>query len=207
MSLPHPTALLKRHHRLSVLALHWLLTIWFTISSVGAPLLLVHTMPSEGMSGCASSPDGQCRCSLKKRMSGTCCCSRKSQQSTDAREVTSSDSATRSCCGLKTPSEPSHEPSCCSKKSISSAADRSTKRAASKSSDSPKERILAIESSPCGSDSHDELLVNLDPRLQLQEFLVTFDVPDDLRVAWLQARNVGERLEPPTPPPRDMSAV
>ena len=61
--------------------------VWFTLTSVGLPMSLL----SFGNPSCARSPGSQCLCSLSKRLSETCCCSRGASQPQLA----------KSCCSTK----------------------------------------------------------------------------------------------------------
>ena len=62
--------------------------VWFALTSIGIPSFFVQPDDFESASVSAS----QCRCSLAKRLSGTCCCGRDAQ----AKQA-------KSCCATKKP--------------------------------------------------------------------------------------------------------
>ncbi len=77
--------LMSWHHRFTHTAEHlgrqalsWrtarlLCAVWFAMSSIGLP----SSFSQLSDASCARDPGSLCRCSLTKRMSGTCCCKRK----------------------------------------------------------------------------------------------------------------------------------
>lgn len=165
-------------------ALSWRLArafcaVWFTLTSVGFPAALQQF----GGANCASNPGQNCRCSITKRMSGTCCCSRDSKPE-----------ATKSCCSVK-PSVPKltrpAAPSCCRSKST-----------AQRVAAPPAKVELSIARCDCGSESPESVSLAQEPRLSaptavfsLPETTVAFVALPDIRMesAWRQ---------PPVPPPK-----
>jgi hypothetical protein len=165
-------------------ALSWRLVrafcaVWFTLTSVGFPAALQQF----GGSNCASNPGQNCRCSITKRMSGTCCCSRDSKPQ-----------ATKSCCSVK-PSVPKLTrpvaPSCCPSKSTAQCV-----------AATPQKVELSISRCDCGSEFPDSVSLAQEPRLSapaavisLPETMVAFvALPDDRMESALR--------QPPEPPPK-----
>ncbi len=144
--------------------------VWFTLTSVGLPMGL----SSLGNTSCARSPGSQCRCSLSKRLSGTCCCSRDAQPQ-----------LVKSCCSDKKSAAKLSEPiasACCSSKAPA--------------------QELSIARCDCGSDSPESVSLNHEPRLPATSSVIS--VPEtNVAFAVLPADRVESALLlPPVPPPK-----
>lgn len=153
--------------------------VWFTLTSVGFPAALQQF----GGSNCASNPGQNCRCSITKRMSGTCCCSRDSKPQT-----------AKSCCSVKRSVPKLTEtaaPSCCSLKSKGL-----------RVSATPQKSELSVSRCDCSSDFPESVSLVQEPRLpatvsviSLPKATVAFDA---LPVEWVESA----LLQPPVPPPK-----
>lgn len=153
--------------------------VWFALTSVGLPgsLSLV-----SGQS-CARNPGSQCRCSLAKRMSGTCCCGRESQPQ-----------LAKSCCSAKKSAPQVAPPSaagCCSSKS----------KAQRGVVPSPKVE-LSIARCDCGSESPENLSLAQEPRLPVAVTVISLPEINVAFVALPTNRVESALLLPPVPPPK-----
>ena len=144
--------------------------VWFALTSVGLPFSL--SQMSETC--CARNPGAQCRCSLTKRLSGTCCCGREAQPQ-----------LANSCCSVKMSAPKLSGPTssaCCSLKA-------------------PK-IDLSIARCDCGSDSTDGVSLNQEPRLPATSSVVSL-AKTNVAFAMLPADRVESALLfPPVPPPK-----
>lgn len=146
--------------------------VWFTLTSIGLP----GSLSLFGRSSCAINPGAQCRCSLSKRMSGTCCCSRDAQPQ-----------PAKSCCSVKRSAPKWSEPTasaCCSSKS-------------------PKIE-LSIARCDCGSDSDSPNEVSLIQEPRLPATLSEISLPEtNVAFAAFPEDRVESVLRlPPVPPPK-----
>ncbi len=103
--------------RLGVLLLRVGLLAWFAIVSLGLPLLLSSGSTSSSSGGCALRPGQDCQCSVKKKLSGTCCCSRPSPETVSKTSIESSNTEVSESQASSSNEQPKPESkSCCSKK-------------------------------------------------------------------------------------------
>lgn len=154
-------------------------TIWFTLTSIGFPL----SLPSIGKSNCAVNPGQQCRCSLAKRMSGTCCCGRESKPQ-----------PVKSCCSAVWSAPKSSPPSaaaCCSKKLTAQSVSAKTTQVQ-----------LSISPCDCGSESPTSISLNQEPRLLATATVTPSPEVAVASVAILVERVESALLQPPVPPPK-----
>lgn len=152
--------------------------VWFALSSVGFPLSLSRL----GGASCATNPSQQCRCSLTKRMSGKCCCSRDSKPQ-----------ATKSCCSAKqsVPKVSQAEAICCaSKPSVPTVAA------------TPQKVELSIARCDCGSDSPEGVSLSQEPRLPAITAVISLPETNVAFVALRADRVESALLLPPVPPPK-----
>ena len=143
---------------------------WFALTSIGLP---VNLSPMSEKS-CARMPGSQCRCSLTKRLSGTCCCRHEAQPQ-----------LAKSCCSVK--------------KSVSKSSEPAASAGCSQAT--PKVE-LSISHCDCGADSPAGLSLVQEPRLpatvsamSLPETTVAFVT---LPAEWVES----VLLPPPVPPPK-----
>ena len=173
--------------RVGAVALHWLLIVWFALSSMGFPLSGLSSTTQPETQACAVNPGSQCRCSLKKKLAGSCCCKQQPMAKQTARE--SAVARPASCCAKPSPAKSA----CCAKSKVTPAKE-SSRPAAS--------RILAIESCDCGPEADHDRMNHPLPRLLVTKVIVSIAWPTSLWIAPLSERGQGDRIEPPTPPPR-----
>ena len=152
--------------------------VWFALTSVGFPLSLSQL----GRASCATNPGQQCRCSLTKRMSGTCCCSRGSKPQ-----------ATKSCCAAKQTASRVAPPeaACCSSKSTGPTV-----------AATPQKVELSIARCDCGSDSPQGVSQSQEPRLPVMATVISVPEPNIAFVAFPDDRVESALLLPPVPPPK-----
>lgn len=143
--------------------------VWFTLTSIGLPLGLSQF----GQSSCARTPGAECRCSLTKRMSGTCCCSRDAQQQ-----------PAKSCCSVKKSAPKWTGPSsaCCSSK-------------ASKNE-------LSMARCDCGPGSPEGVSLIQEPRLPATGSAISLPKTNVAFAVLPADRVVSALLMPPVPPPK-----
>lgn len=152
--------------------------VWFTLTSLGFPLDLFNVRSTS----CAVNPGQGCRCSMAKRMSGTCCCRN------EAVPV-----AEQSCCSIKKSSSsvPQAQAECCgSKKNPSVVSTKSS------------EVELAVAACDCSSDVPGGSSLEQQPRL-----LAAPVVLSELVVAVVVCKSGDKQAEsaslaPPIPPPK-----
>lgn len=144
--------------------------IWFLLMSVGLPF----NLPEAGGQSCARNPGAQCRCSLKKRLSGTCCCKRESVPQ-----------VAKSCCSVKKSSprtEGSTASACCSSKG-------------------PKHE-LSLSRCDCGSDSPESVSLAQEPRLPAAAAVISAPPATFAFLTLSVDRGESALLQPPAPPPK-----
>lgn len=163
--------------------LHWrtarvFCAVWFALTAIGFP----GSLSRFGGSGCATNPGQQCHCSLTKRMSGTCCCSRNSKPQ-----------VAKSCCAAKqaAPKLTQAGAACCSSKATASTVAVTTPKAE-----------LSIARCDCGSDSPESVSLAQEPRLPAT--VATVSLPETSAVLAVLPANRVESvlLLPPVPPPK-----
>jgi len=144
--------------------------VWFALTSIGLPA----SFSLISGTGCARNPGSQCRCSITKRMSGSCCCRREAEP----QDV-------KSCCSVKKSAPKLAEPkpsTCCS-------------------TEKPKVED-SVSRCDCGSDSPAGMSAFQEPRLPTPATLISFmeiDVPFfALPAKWDESA----LLLPPVPPPK-----
>lgn len=125
------------------------LLVWFTAYSVGLPMALTALRSSSSGMPALVTKDG-CQCSMKKKLSGTCCCSR-------------SDTASKAEANPQTAATPAKAelPSCCAKRQAKAVA--KTVKAARSCCSSKVEtvaRSTAPKSSCCSSKDGASLRAN-----------------------------------------------
>lgn len=153
--------------------------VWFTLASIGLPGSL------SLMSGksCAQNPGSQCRCSLAKRMSGTCCCGREGQVQ-----------LAKSCCSAKTSHSKVNEQiaaGCCPSKSKTQRTAATLPRAE-----------LSISRCDCGSESPENVSLAQEPRLPVPVAAISLPEMNVAFVASPANRVESALLLPPVPPPK-----
>ncbi len=150
---------------------------WFTLTSIGLPVSL--SQMSE--KSCARKAGSQCRCSLTKRMAGTCCCSREAQPQ-----------LAKTCCSVKKPVP----------RLSGSAPSAGCSQATVKVSQATVKVELSISRCDCGADSPAGLSLIPEPRLPATVSAVS--VPETtvafvtLPAEWVESA----LLPPPVPPPK-----
>ena len=153
--------------------------MWFTLTSIGLPgSLSLMTGKS-----CARQPGSQCHCSLAKRMSGTCCCGRESQQQ-----------LVKTCCSAKTSAQKvtdSTEMGCCSSKS------KPPRIAAT-----PPKAELSIARCDCNSESPENVSLAQEPRLPATATMIARSETTVRFFALPVDRVESAPLLPPVPPPK-----
>lgn len=175
-----PPARQIRRHTLSWRPARIFCAVWFAMTAIGLPggLSLL-----SGNHRCARNPGSQCRCSLSKRMSGTCCCGRESQPQ-----------LAKSCCSAKKPAPKATESadvSCCSTKS------KPPRTAAV----SPKTE-LSIARCDCGSESPENVSLAQEPRLPVAVAAISFPELNAAFVVFPADRVESALLLPLVPPPK-----
>lgn len=153
--------------------------VWFTLTSIGFPGNL--SLLSE--KNCARNPGSQCRCSLAKRMSGTCCCGREGHVQ-----------LVKSCCSTKVSNLKKTEQlaaACCSSKS------KNQRTAAT----SPRAE-LSISQCDCGAESPQNVSLAQEPRLPVVVSAFFFPEVTTAFVASPADRVESALLLPPVPPPK-----
>lgn len=154
--------------------------VWFTLTSIGLP----GTLSLMSGKSCARNPGSQCRCSLVKRMSGTCCCGRESQPQ-----------LAKSCCSVQKSNPEVTEPTvagCCLSPSKAQRVSATT---------SPKAE-LSISRCDCGSESPESVSLAQEPRLPVAVALISLPQMDVALVALPAGRVESALLLPPVPPPK-----
>jgi hypothetical protein len=147
-----------------------LCAVWFALTSIGLP----GSLSQLGGANCARNPGSQCRCSLTKRVSGTCCCVREAQAE-----------STKSCCTVKKPTPKRAEP-------VTSVCH---------SSKAPKAE-LRISSCDCPSESPEGVSLNSEPRLSATLSVVSLPETTVTFVTLPAERVESALLLPPVPPPK-----
>lgn len=153
--------------------------VWFALTSIGLPSNLM----SLGGPSCARNPGQNCRCSITKRMSGTCCCARDSKPQ-----------ATKSCCSTKHTGpklSASVAPSYCPSKS-------STQSVVA----TPPKVELSIANCDCGSDSPASVPLAQEPRLPATVAIISLPETTVAFVTLPTERVESALLLPPVPPPK-----
>lgn len=144
--------------------------VWFLLTSIGLPF----NLPQTGEKTCARNPGAQCRCSLKKRLSGTCCCGR------DA-----GPQLAKSCCSVKKSQPKLPEPiasACCSPKG------RTHER--------------SISRCDCGSESPENISLDQEPRLPVLSSRILWPQVTAAFVVLPADRVESAQRLPPVPPPK-----
>lgn len=147
-----------------------LCALWFALTSIGLPGSLLQL----GGANCARSPGSQCRCSLTKRVSGTCCCVREAQAE-----------SMKSCCAVKKPTSKPTEP-------VTSVCHPSK---------TPKAE-LGISSCDCPSEFPEGVSLNSEPRLPASVSVVSLPETTVAFVALPAERVESALLLPSVPPPK-----
>lgn len=152
--------------------------VWFALTSMGLP----GSLTSLSGKSCARNPGSQCRCSVAKRLSGTCCCGR------DGRPQVA-----KSCCSAKqsapTVAE-SRATGCCSTKS------QTPQIAASLKAE------LSIARCDCGSEFPENMSLAQEPRLLAAVSVMACPETDAEFVVLPVDRVESALLLPPIPPPK-----
>lgn len=157
-------------HSLSWRTARLFCAVWFALTSIGLP----GNVSQIGGASCARNPGSQCRCSLTKRTSGTCCCSREAQAK-----------LAKSCCSVKTSAAKLTEPiasACCS-------------------SQAPKLE-LSISRCDCGSDSPASESLIQEPRLPAVVSVISSPETAVALVVLPAERVASALLLPPVRPPK-----
>ncbi len=157
-------------HSLSWRTARLFCAVWFTLTSIGLPVSL--SQMSEN--SCTRNPGSQCRCSLTKRMSGTCCCARESQPK-----------SAKSCCSVKKSASRLSEPislACCSSKA-------------------PRVE-LSISRCECSSDSPEGASLIQEPRLPVTLSAISLPETNVAFCARPAERVESALLLPLVPPPK-----
>lgn len=153
--------------------------VWFTLTSIGFP----GSLSLLSGKNCARNPGSQCRCSLAKRMSGTCCCGRESQSQ-----------VAQSCCSAKKSNPKVTEPTaagCCP------SASKAQRVAAA-----PTKAELSISRCDCGSEPPESVSLAQEPRLAVAVAPISFPEMNVAFVASPTDRVENALLLPPVPPPK-----
>lgn len=143
---------------------------WFMLTSVGLPMGLSQF----GESSCAQNPGTQCRCSLTKRLSGTCCCRSEASQQ-----------LAKSCCSVKKSAPKVTEqsgPKCCSSKAA--------------------KHELSIARCDCPSDSSEGVSLTQEPRSLASVSVLSLLETQVALVALPVERVESALLLPPVLPPK-----
>lgn len=198
----------KPIRRLGARLLQVMLLVWFLAHSVGLPVGLL-SLRSAAQRHTVLVPMDDCQCSLKKKMSGTCCCNRRDTASMI--ETTTHTASTpavvefdlTSCCAKRQPKAVATKlKSCCSSKLAARAEQQSSKLKPSSSSDVDAAHIRAIHRCGCHSSSDWEWHAWSIVALPIRDFEPLFlTVTADLMPA-ASRRLPSLRHEPPVPPPR-----
>ena len=177
LRIAHSTRQLGRHS-LSWRTARLFCAVWFTLTSIGLP----GSLSLMTGSSCARQPGSQCHCSLAKRMSGTCCCGRESQQQ-----------LVKTCCSAKKSAQKvtgSTEIGCCSSKS-------KPPRIAVM----PPKAELSIARCDCNSESPENVSLAQEPRLPATVSVISLPETTVAFVALPSERVESALLLPPVPPP------
>ena len=165
-------------------ALNWRIArafcaVWFTLTSIGFP----STLPQLAGSSCATNSGQNCRCSIAKRMSGTCCCAGDSKPQ-----------APKSCCSAK-PSVPKLTgpvvPSCCPSKATAQGV-----------ATTPQKVELNIARCGCDTDSPENVSLAQEPRLSAPAAVISLLETTVAFVALPDDRVESALRQPPVPPPK-----
>lgn len=165
----------KRATRFIAHLLRWrtarlLCAVWFTLTSIGLP----GSFSQMGGVSCARNPGSQCRCSLTKRMSGSCCCSREAQQP-----------LAKSCCSVKKVEPKLPQPAasaCCWSRTL--------------------KVELSVTRCDCPSDAPESVSLIQEPRLPAAASVVFQPKMIAALVALPAERVESALLLPPVPPPK-----
>lgn len=153
--------------------------VWFSLASVGFP----DALQQFGGSNCMSNPGQTCRCSITKRMSGTCCCSRDSMPQT-----------AKSCCSVK--------------RSVGKLTETVASRCCSSKAKGPplttmpQKNELSISRCDCSSDVPERVSPIPEPRLPATVSIISLCETAVTFVAFPVERVEGALLQPPVPPPK-----
>ncbi len=150
--------------------------VWFTLTSVGLPM----SLSSFSQTACARSPGSQCRCSLSKRLSGMCCCSREASQSQPA----------KSCCSTKKTAPKSFEPNASEPNASTHCAAKATRVE------------FSIARCDCAPDSPDGLSLVQEPRMPVAASAILLSATNGMFDAIPVDRVESTLLFPPVPPPK-----
>ncbi len=153
--------------------------VWFTLTSISFPFSLSQMTGKN----CVSNPGQQCRCSLAKRMSETCCCGRESEPE-----------LVKTCCSVSRPTQPRFRIAstvCCQEKSTANSLAPTT----------PKVE-LSIGPCDCGSESPNGVSLVREPRLVAKSLQIPFPEVIAAVIALPVERVEGAPLQPPVPPPK-----
>jgi hypothetical protein len=153
--------------------------VWFTLTSISFPFSL---SPMTGKS-CTTNPGQQCRCSLAKRMSETCCCGRESKPE-----------RLKSCCSVSRPTRSQFlivPTKCCQEKSTANSQALTTSKVE-----------LSVGPCDCGSESPNGVSLVGEPRLAVRSLQLPFPVMTVAVIALPVDRVESAPLQPPVPPPK-----
>ena len=157
-------------HSLSWRTARLLCAVWFALTSIGLP----GSVSQMGGASCARSPGSQCRCSLTKRMIGSCCCSREVQPQ-----------IAKSCCSVKKTAAKLAEPiatACCSSKTLKAE--------------------LSLSRCDCGSETPESVSLIQEPRLPATVSAISWPEEAVAFVVLPAERVESALLLPPVPPPK-----
>ena len=144
--------------------------VWFALTSVGLPM----SLSSLTSMSCAKNPESQCRCSMSKRLSGTCCCRQAEPQQ-----------VAKSCCSAKKPSPKTSEPTV--SRNCSSIFSRTE---------------LSIARCDCPADSPESVSPVQEPRLPADASAMALPNTTATFAALPTERVESALLLPPVPPPK-----
>ncbi len=156
----------------------WLMITLYVLNSIVFPLGPLSTNNTSG----AIIPGQQCRCSMAKRVSGSCCCRRESQPQ-----------PSKSCCPVVRSAPKHSQPAsaCCSKKS-----------ATQSPTTTPRFVKLSIAPCDCGSESPVGVSLGQEPRLPAAPVATGLSNLAVVFIALPVDRVESALLQPPVPPPK-----
>lgn len=154
--------------------------VWFTLISVGFPNTLAQLVSNAR----TTSVSRDCRCSLTKRLSGSCCCVR-----------TGNVLAKKSCCSAGSAIPVRHKStesrSCCAPATIREDV-----------SSNSQETEFAVSRCGCDPDSSDKSTLTLEPRILVTASAIVIPVTVSIYDAFPTVRVESAMCQPPVPPPK-----
>gem|GEM_PF-3614875 len=185
------------------------LLVWFLAYSIGLPMaLMALRFPATGKPALVAKEG--CQCSLKKKMSGTCCCSRRDTtvEAETTRQTASAPTEDevdlRSCCSKRQPKAVAKatRKSCCSSKVAVAVVGKSNDAKSSSPASADVHSIRGNHRCGCSSSGDWELNSGSIVALPVEDVELVISTAAAQLFATTPVPLPSLRHEPPVPPPR-----